>query len=722
MSRCRLLRLALISLTFILATAARRTDAQTETHLCSGGAQDGASCNDDTGCLGGVCVLTQSLCDGGSQDGMSCAAICADQQPCVPAYKLCGAGTNAGEYCLRDAHCPGGICLATARRCEGGNFAGLACNGSGDCAPGTCIGSLETSTPTTTPTATPTRTLTSPPTRTPSLPQSPVATRTATATPRIVEIRVGSAIGGPGDTLALPVTISTSGASVVATVNDVSFDRSAIDIDPASCRLSSALGKTLHASIASVDGSKATLRVQVQAGQDLTRIPDGLVYTCLVRVAPSALPDTYHLRSELVIVFDESGVQIAQARGADGNVTVSLVGGRCAGDCGHDGEVTVDELILAVNVALGAAPISNCLSLDTNADGEVTIDEVIVAVGNALIGCIALPTPIPTVTPTPSPEPTTLWVRQSGNDDALGDSPDTALRTISRATSLAKSGYRIVVGPGTYHESVANSTSGGAPQNLQFVADAGGELTDDGAGAVVVDATASANGAGFRFSGSSDGVVDGFVITGANDAAVIVRGGSNRVAVRNCTIFANAGAGIRVQDAAEAFVFNNLIYGNGAQGVAIVGNAAGSPGARVFNNTIVGNGDRGITIGTSNAASSNAFVRNNILQNNGGRTEPPLENIKVFTQPASVSGYNGDFNLVFPATYLPTSIAGDHDAKSDALFEFAGGNDFRLRPESPAINAGDMLTRDLEAVLYGRATNADGLDEGRLDLGFHFAP
>ncbi|MBI4515811.1 MAG: M4 family metallopeptidase [Deltaproteobacteria bacterium] len=66
----------------------------------------------------------------------------------------------------------------------------------------------------------------------------------------------------------------------------------------------------------------------------------------------------------------------------------SFVGpSRCIGDCSGDGEVTVDELVKGVNIALGLAPLGDCPWLDTNADGEVTVDELVAAVNAALGGC-----------------------------------------------------------------------------------------------------------------------------------------------------------------------------------------------------------------------------------------------------------------------------------------------------------------------------------------------
>ncbi len=59
----------------------------------------------------------------------------------------------------------------------------------------------------------------------------------------------------------------------------------------------------------------------------------------------------------------------------------------CAGDCAGDGEVTVDELLRMVNIALGSAPVETCLAGDTNGDGEITIDEILRGVNSALFGC-----------------------------------------------------------------------------------------------------------------------------------------------------------------------------------------------------------------------------------------------------------------------------------------------------------------------------------------------
>ncbi len=77
-------------------------------------------------------------------------------------------------------------------------------------------------------------------------------------------------------------------------------------------------------------------------------------------------------------------------------------GATCVGDCNNDGEVTVDELITGVNIALGTMPLSVCPSFDSSADGQVTVDELVFCVHEAVTGCEA-PSPTPTLADTATP-------------------------------------------------------------------------------------------------------------------------------------------------------------------------------------------------------------------------------------------------------------------------------------------------------------------------------
>lgn len=59
----------------------------------------------------------------------------------------------------------------------------------------------------------------------------------------------------------------------------------------------------------------------------------------------------------------------------------------CAGDCSRDGQVTVDELIRSVAVALGRSAAASCERADRDRNGLVTIGELVAAVKAALDGC-----------------------------------------------------------------------------------------------------------------------------------------------------------------------------------------------------------------------------------------------------------------------------------------------------------------------------------------------
>src|SRR5262249_40249445 len=66
---------------------------------------------------------------------------------------------------------------------------------------------------------------------------------------------------------------------------------------------------------------------------------------------------------------------------------VSPTGGTCAGDCDGNGMVTINELVLLVNIALGSEPVSACPAGDIDHNGVIAINEIITAVNNALGMC-----------------------------------------------------------------------------------------------------------------------------------------------------------------------------------------------------------------------------------------------------------------------------------------------------------------------------------------------
>ncbi len=61
------------------------------------------------------------------------------------------------------------------------------------------------------------------------------------------------------------------------------------------------------------------------------------------------------------------------------------------GDCLGDDQVTVDEIMTMVNIALGSSPMSECESGDMDGDGQISVDEILMAVNFALTECPLTP-------------------------------------------------------------------------------------------------------------------------------------------------------------------------------------------------------------------------------------------------------------------------------------------------------------------------------------------
>jgi hypothetical protein len=49
--------------------------------------------------------------------------------------------------------------------------------------------------------------------------------------------------------------------------------------------------------------------------------------------------------------------------------------------------VTIDELVIGVNIALDIQPLDRCPSFDLSGDGQVSVNELVQGVNHALKGC-----------------------------------------------------------------------------------------------------------------------------------------------------------------------------------------------------------------------------------------------------------------------------------------------------------------------------------------------
>src|SRR5262249_41162400 len=131
-------------------------------------------------------------------------------------------------------------------------------------------------------------------------------TPTPSATPgsRVVRISIGSAVAGPGDVANVTVSVGAVGVQVAATDNDLAFRGDTLSLDSSGCVLNPAIDKSLRMTVIGGNGAATTtIRVSIQSTQNSDPIANGPLYTCALRVAPTALSGTYRIDSARVLAF-----------------------------------------------------------------------------------------------------------------------------------------------------------------------------------------------------------------------------------------------------------------------------------------------------------------------------------------------------------------------------------------------------------------------------------
>ncbi|MCX8072231.1 MAG: hypothetical protein N3C12_07260 [Candidatus Binatia bacterium] len=208
------------------------------------------------------------------------------------------------------------------------------------------------------------------------------------------------------------VKLATGGRLIAGTQNDISFDvsvrvKAGPDGLPA-CRPNADIGKELTLFAFLPPGCSGTactgMRALVASQSNVDPIPDGAVlYTCDITATGSGTLALSRARAS-----DPSGLSIASFTAFEGRACLledaillrtptptrtpsatrtPTPTPSCAGDCDRNAVVTIDEIILMVNIALDLRPTSACRPGDANGDGRVTVEEIILAVTKALGRC-----------------------------------------------------------------------------------------------------------------------------------------------------------------------------------------------------------------------------------------------------------------------------------------------------------------------------------------------
>ena len=200
-----------------------------------------------------------------------------------------------------------------------------------------------------------------------------VAPRMAIAQgPAGVIIVVGETEGAPGDFVSFDVTLGTGGLEVAGAQNDIVFDPStpiaAAENGNPQCWVNPDIDKSATAFRFQPAGCEdmgiglcTGIRVLVLSLSNLDPIPDGSVmYGCEVAIAMDAPADIFPLVNDNVGSTDPEGIALPTL-GEDGVVTVVVrptlpEAPLCGGDTNRDNQVTISELIAAVNNSLRGCP------------------------------------------------------------------------------------------------------------------------------------------------------------------------------------------------------------------------------------------------------------------------------------------------------------------------------------------------------------------------------
>jgi hypothetical protein len=185
----------------------------------------------------------------------------------------------------------------------------------------------------------------------------------------------------------------------------------------------------------------------------------------------------------------------------------------------------------------------------------------------------------------------TLYVRASGNDQADGRSPQTAFRTVLRAAQVMNHGDSVVIGPGTYLESVFIAERFGTEQaRVTLLGDEAGKSTGDAPGPVTIQPLTTGEAA-LRILRSKHVTISGLTLKGPGQGLILEECVDARV---ERSTFTSLFSAITLRGTLGARVESSIVSGC-TFGISI----QNATGTRLAHLTVVDSSSTGVLVLTS---------------------------------------------------------------------------------------------------------------------------
>ncbi len=238
-----------------------------------------------------------------------------------------------------------------------------------------------TLTRTLTPTATATRTATRTATATlPSLPtRTWTATKTATGTRTPTATRTATRTATATTSVTPTITqTSTRSATPTASPTPTVTARLSATSTPRGtpARTASATATATHTALSTATETPTASVRATASGSATPTLPSTPTQTGTSSATETVTPSATMTASPTETVFPTASVT---------STTTPIR--PCAGDCGGNGVISIDDIVLCVNIALGTSPLADCTQCDGDGDGIVAVAELLQVVNNALSGC-----------------------------------------------------------------------------------------------------------------------------------------------------------------------------------------------------------------------------------------------------------------------------------------------------------------------------------------------